>query len=112
MSLLLARIRQSQVVPPALVASYSGGSLAYLNPRRYRIEDDDEREELRKEIIKIGKATPQEVVTGIVDIPRRKRSANTDAIDLLSASRRDAEMARIERIRRIVAADDDWLMLS
>lgn len=112
MSLLLARIRQTQVVPPAVVAGYSGGSLAYLNPRRYRIEDDEEREELRKEIVNIGKATPQEVVTGIVDVPRRKRAANTETIERLNASRLDAEAARMEKIRRIVAADDDWLMLS
>lgn len=93
-------------------ATYTGGSLNYLNPRKYRIEKEEEREELRKEIVRIGEASQSEVITGIVQTPRKARQPNIETLARVARQRREAEQARIEQIRRQIAADDEWLMLA
>lgn len=93
-------------------ATYTGGSLNYLNPRKYRIEKEEEREELRKEIVRIGEASQSEVITGIVQTPRKARQPNIETLARVARQRREAEQARLEQIRRQIAADDEWLMLA
>ncbi len=92
--------------------TYTGGSLNYLNPRKYRIEKEEEREELRKEIVRIGEASQSEVITGIVQTPRKTRNPNVETLARVAQQRREAEQARQEQIRRQIAADDEWLMLA
>ena len=92
---------------------FTGGSLNFLNPRRFRItEDEDEKEELRKEIVRLGKTVEPEIITGIVQTPRRTRTPKVETLARLAMERRQAEQARLEQIRRQIAADDEWLMLA
>ena len=79
----------------------------------YRLDDEQERDELRKEIVKIGTA-PKEVITGIVQPPTRttRRQPKIDTLARLSAERLKAEAANRERIKRIIAQDDEWLMMA
>lgn len=92
--------------------TFTGGSLNYLNPRKYRIEKEEEREELRKEIVRIGRAEAPEIITGIVQPRRSDRTPSIETIARAALVRRQSEQARQEQIRRQIAADDDWLMMA
>lgn len=116
MSLLLRRLeRAAPVVPPVVPPETitGGGNYNFLNPRRYRIsEREKDREELRLEIKRIGEASKPAVITGIVETKRNPRAPNIETLARVAQQRREAEQARQEQLRRQLAADDEWLMLS
>jgi hypothetical protein len=94
------------------VTSYGSGPFTFPH-RQFRIDDEDEREELRKEIVKIGTGTPQEVITGLVQRPNiKRRTPQVETLARLNAERLKAEAARRDRIKRIIAQDDEWLMMA
>ena len=99
----------SAEAPQAVV--YSGGSYNFLNPRRYKVadEDDDDKPEAL-EVIKIGDAPKRQIITGIVAPVRKARTKEAETLKRLSRQRVESERARAEHIRRIIAADDEWLM--
>ena len=91
----------------------TGGGLKYLNPRKPRIVDDDEENEKPLEVVKIGEGKPSEIITGIVQPPRRtQRTPKSDTLTRLEAQRQQAEAANRDRIRRIIQQDDEWLMMA
>jgi hypothetical protein len=90
----------------------SGGSYGNLfKPPRRKHVDDEEKEEKLPTARRIGDAPRPEIQTGIIDIPAIKRSTQSiDTIAYINKFRGESETAQRERIKRIVAADDDWLM--
>lgn len=91
---------------------YGSGPFTFPH-RQFRIDDEDEREELRKEIVKIGTGTPQEVITGLVQRPNiKRRTPQVETLARLNAERLKAEAAKRDRIKRIIAQDDEWLMMA
>lgn len=112
MSLLLRLIATAPVVPPVVVESYGSGPFRRIK-QTYRLDDEEERDELHKEIVKIGTAT-KEVITGVVQpqTRRARRQPKIDTLARLNAERLKAEAANRERIKRIIAQDDEWLMMA
>lgn len=105
---------QASDAPPVIetTETYTGGSLKYLNPRkRTVIEEDTEPEDKALEVVKIGKAAP-EIITGLVQKPRKARTPRVETLARVAQQRREAEQARQEHIRRQIAADDEWLMMA
>ena len=83
-------------------------------PKKAKIrEDDAEKADPPPDVVRLGPAPREKVQTGIVELPKRPRQpAKTDTIDRLEAARMKAEAANRDRIRRIIAQDDEWLMMA
>lgn len=92
--------------------SYGSGPFTFPKREAYRLDDDEQLDDLRKEIVKIGEASKSEVITGIVQRPRKPRAPNIETLARVAQQRRQAEQARQEQIRRQIAADDEWLMMA
>jgi hypothetical protein len=78
-------------------------------PKRQVIEEDDEQPEA-VEIVKIGDAPKRQIITGIVAPIRKARAKEAETLKRISRQQAQSERARAERIRRIIQADDEWLM--
>lgn len=105
---------QASDAPPVIeTETLTGGGLKYLNPRNPRIFEDEEQDEKPLAIVKIGEGKPDEIITGLVQpIRRTKQTPKADTLNRLEAQRQQAEAADRERIRRIIAQDDEWLMMA
>ena len=109
-----ASLQNSIVVPPpvddggAPYDPWSARERAKIRARR-KHEHDDDKPPL--EVIKIGKAPQQVVITGIVQ-PARKSAIKvaTDITARLEQDRATALSKRKQRIRAMQMADDEWLM--
>lgn len=93
-------------------ATYTGGPFSFPKRQSYRLDDEEQADDLRKEIVRIGEASKAEVITGIVQRPRKARPPNIETLARVAQQRRQAEQARQEQIRRQIAADDEWLMMA
>ena len=105
---------QASDAPPVIeTETLTGGGLKYLNPRRPRIVEEEEQDKKPLEVVKIGEGKPAEIITGLVQpIRRTKQPPKTDTIDRLEAQRQQAEAAQRDRIRRIIAQDEEWPMMA
>ena len=75
--------------------------------------EEEEQDKKPLEVVKIGEGKPAEIITGLVQpIRRTKQPPKTDTIDRLEAQRQQAEAAQRDRIRRIIAQDEEWLMMA
>ena len=88
--------------------SYSG---VFKRPRKREIIDDDDDDTPEAvEIIKIGDAPKRQIITGIVAPIRKARAKEAETLKKISRQQVQSERARAEQIRRIIQADDEWLM--
>lgn len=95
---------------------FKGGTLGFLNPRlrKRRKDEEEELEELERkpdfEIVKIGPSKAK-IITGNVapKIKRKPHKPNTDYLDKMSDRSRQAYEAKR---RRMMAIDDEWLLMS
>jgi hypothetical protein len=113
---LAAGVTAQAVSAPVETPPQASGGWEWLNtlnpPSRRRLEDEDERKQPK----------PQRRVirdTGIVLAPEpvieRGRIPTVPAWDAMIELQRiqqEAEIARLERLRAIALADDDWLMMA
>ena len=91
---------------------YGHGPFTFPKKAKTR-EDDAEEADPPPDVVRLGPAPREKVQTGIVELPKRPRQpAKTDTIDRLEAARMKAEAANRDRIRRIIAQDDEWLMMA
>jgi len=104
------------IIPPVQgVISGGAGNYNFLN-RRKRKEEDDESETLVSrpsvEIVKIGKA-PNATITGLV-IPKGKevRATGRNRLQEIEKSKFDTQKSRLDYLRAIQLADDDWMLLN
>lgn len=89
-----------------------GGSWRGTQEPRYRVHEEyDDSKKTTVKRIKLGKPgsleADNEVITGIVEV----RPA-WDVMVELQQQRDEAERARLERLKAIIQADDEWLMVA
>jgi hypothetical protein len=116
---MIAAQAQAQQAPSA-----GNGSWAFLDEqyRKRRVKYEEDEEEKRPlEVVKIGKGK-SEVVTGIVQavppLPAWRNPGPDSEVAKLVAKNaaivkrnRETERAFRKRIRAIIAADDEWLLM-
>lgn len=104
------------VAPPPTLISGGAGNYNFLNRRKSKREDEDEKDEIvlreTRTVVKIGKA-PHETITGLV-IPKAKtvRAKGRNRLQEIEKANFDAAKAKSDRLRAIQLADDEWLLLN
>ncbi len=101
------------VVTPEPEQPFFGGGYSNVFkriPKRQVFEDDDDEQPEAVEVVKIGDAPKRQVITGIVAPVRKARAKEAETLKRISRQQVQTERARAEQIRRIIQADDEWLM--
>lgn len=105
-------IALSTTSAPTTEQAYGRGPFSFPKRATYRLDDEEQADDLRKEIVRIGEAAKPVIQTGIIETRRKSRAPNVETLARVAQQRRQAEQARQEQIRRQIAADDEWLMLA
>lgn len=98
-------------VQPTGTYQYLGSPIQYVTGKRVRYAWDDEEEKKKpKEVIKLGPVKQAQIETGIVHVKARKHTPNTDRLNWLASENIATESKKRQRIRQMIARDDEWLM--
>lgn len=92
---------------------YLGSPIQYVTGNRVRYawdDDEDEKPSKPKEIVRLGPAKQAQIETGIVHVRPKKHTPNTDRLNWLAAENVKTESKKRQRIREMIARDDEWLM--
>lgn len=91
---------------------YLGSPIQYVtgNKVRYAWEDEDENDRPVKKVTKLGPVKQAKIETGIVNVKPKKHTPNTDQLNRLASESVATDRKTRQRIRQMIARDEDWLM--
>lgn len=96
---------------PSPTYQYLGSPIQYVTGNRVRYAWDDEEEKKKpKEVVKLGPVRQAQIETGIVHVKAKKHTPNTDRLNWLASENIATESKKRQRIRQMIARDDEWLM--